>query len=312
MLHLLSHTVYEGPALLGEDPEATLEAIGADGLEILTSYTEPDPFYKGIAKSVHLPYATDWLAAWEGRPYDMDDDYSRFYMFGRDRGDVLSSVSDAISYAADLEPAYGVFHAGNGDLRDLMSRKQRMDDSKVLDALCEMMNTVVSGMPGGEPPFTILFENLWWPGLKLLDDSGFRILERRLEFDDWGFCLDTGHMMNALPGIESQSDVIEAMGRVFSGYSSDLVDRIETMHLHWSASYGYRSTFEEREPGDDMLAFISEAFDHINRIDQHLPFTDPRVVELVGMLEPSYVTHEMPGSRPGMLDDFRTQRSLFP
>lgn len=312
MLHLLSYTVYEGPDRLGQDPPATLRAVGADGLELLTSYSVPDDSYKGMTKAVHLPYATDWLAAWEGRPFDMDDDYSRFYMFGRSREDVLSSVTDAIRYASHLEPAYGVFHAGNGDLRDLVSRSQRLDDRKVLDFLCEMMNEVVSGMPGGEPPFTILFENLWWPGLKLLDDSGFRILERGLEFDDWGFCLDTGHMMNTLPGICSQSDGIEALAKVFSGYSSDLVDRIETMHLHWSASYGYRSTFEERTPGDDILAFISGAFDHINRIDQHLPFTDHRVTELVGMLSPSFITHEMPGSRPGMLEDFRTQRSLFP
>ena len=311
MRHLLSYTVYELEPVLGDDPRATLDSIGADGLELLTSYDHPDPFYRGITESVHLPYATDWMAAWDGHPYEMDDESSRFYMFGRTRDGIVSNVTSAIRYAAELEPAYGVFHAGDGPLDQLIVREPDMDGMRVLDEMAEMMNTVISGFPGGEPPFRILFENLWWPGLRLLDASDYRRLESRLEFDDWGICLDTGHMMNCLPDICSQSDGIEALLKVFSGYPEDMVDRIETVHFHWSASYPYRSTFEERTPGDDLMSYISDAFSHITRIDQHMPFDDPRCLELIDLLRPEYVTHEMPGSKAGMLEDFRQQRSLF-
>lgn len=312
MRHLLSVTVYDDGSQLGEDPRATLDSIGADGVELLTSYSEPDPRYRGIAESVHLPYATDWLAAWEGRPYDMDDDSSRFYMFGRDRREVVDNITQAIRCASVLDPAYGVFHAGNGRIPELISRTKSLDDGRVIDEYAEMVNTVVSGFPGGEPPFRILFENLWWPGLRLLSDSDFRRLESRIEFEDWGICLDTGHMMNCLPDINTEEDGIEALLKVFSGYSDDLTDRIMTVHFHWSASYPYRSTYEERVPGDDLMAFISSAFGHISNIDQHMPFSDPACLELIDILRPEYVTHEMPGSKNGMLEDFRQQRSLFP
>ena len=282
MRHLLSYTVYEDRSVLGDDARSTLDSVGADGLELLTSYDVPDPWYRWVTESVHLPYATDWMAAWEGRPYEMDDDYSRFYMFGRSREDVVANVTRAIECASVLDPAYGVFHAGDGELE------------------------------GGEPPFPILFENLWWAGLRLLDDTDFRRLESRLEFDGWGICLDTGHMMNCLPGVDTEQDGIAALERIFSGYCSDLVDRVTTMHLHWSASWPYRSTFEERRPGGDLMAYISDAFGHISSIDQHMPFSDPACLRLVELLEPDFVTHEMPGSKVGMLEDFRQQRSLFP
>ena len=312
MQHLLSFTVYDDRSTLGPDPGATLGSIGADGVELLTSYSVPDPWYRGIALAVHLPYATDWLAAWEGRPYDMDGDSSRFYMFGRDRDEVIDSVSEAIRCAAVLEPAYGVFHAGNGDIRELISRGSLLDDGRVIDAYAEMVNSVVAGFPGGEPPFRILFENLWWPGLKLTDGRDFRRLESRIEFGNWGICLDTGHMMNCLPDIVTEQDGIDALEGIFSRYPDDLIDRVDTVHLHWSASYPYRSSFEERRPGDDIMAFITQAYGHISSIDQHMPFDDPRCLRLTDILKPEFVTHEMPGSKAGMLEDFRTQRSLFP
>lgn len=312
MRHLLSFSVYQDLGSLGENPWATLDSIGADGLELLTSYDAPDPCFRGLAETVHLPYATDWLAAWQGRPYDIPDDCCRYYMYGRDREEVVESITAALDAAASVSPAYGVLHAGNADIPHLYMRSQSRDSRQVLDAFADMVNTVVAGMPGSEPPFRILFENLWWPGLRLLDESDFRYLERKVDFDNWGICLDTGHMMNCLPRIDTERDGIDALRDIFLGYGRDLIDRISAVHFHWSASYGYRSTFEERIPQGDMMEFISSVYTHISSIDQHMPFSDPGCAELLDILEPDYVVHEMPGSKTGMLEDFRQQRGLLP
>ncbi len=312
MRHLLSFTIYDDRSILGDDPRATLDFIGADGLELLTSYSKPDQWYMGLTESVHLPYATDWLAVWEGRPFDLDEESSRFYMFGRSRDEVVANVSEAIHCASVLDPVYGVFHATNGDICNLLMHRQKRDSGEVLAAFSEMVNEIASGFPGGEPPFRIMFENLWWSGLRLLDASDFRYLERHVEFEDWGLCIDTGHMMNCLPDIDTQQDGIAALERIFESYPSDLIDRVGTVHLHWSASYLYRSTFEEREPGDDLVAFMTDAFDHIGMIDQHIPFSDPGCRRLLDILQPDYVTHEMLSSKVGMLVNFREQRSLLP
>ncbi len=310
MRHLLSHTVYGGTEVFGDDPYGFLGGIGADGLELLTSYEAPDPWYRGIAESVHLPYATDWMAAWESRPYDLDDELSLYYTLGRSREDVVANVRRAIDAASDIAPAYGVFHASNGSLEELCLRRYTVDSRKVLSEFSEMMNSVVSGFPGGEPPYRILFENLWWPGLRMTDESDFRYLSNRIEFENWGICLDTGHLMNCLP-VTTEAEGIDALLDIFYGYSRDLIDSIRTVHFHWSASGSYRESFEEWRPDGDLAGFIASAYPHITEIDRHLPFTDPRCAELLDVLEPDYVTHEMPETRPGYLDDFRNQRSLL-
>ena len=119
-------------------------------------------------------------------------------------------------------------------------------------------------------------------------------------------------MMNCLPDIYTEQDGIAALEGIFSRYCDELIDRVVTVHFHWSASYPYRRDYVEKRPGDDIISYISEAFGHISRIDQHMPFSDPRCNRLLEILRPEYVTHEMPGSKAGMLEDFRQQRSLLP
>ena len=297
--------------MFGADAKAFLDGIRADGLELLTSYDEIDPFYKGIAKSVHLPYATDWLSAWEGRPFDMDAESARYYMFGRDRDEIVENITDSIVKASAISPAYGVFHACVGPLQDLWKRSYSINDDRAIDALAEMANRVAAGFPGGEPPFRIMFENLWWPGLRLLDGGCFHRLSDRLEFDDWGICVDTGHLMNCLPGIRTEQDGIEALVRIFREYPQDLIDRIGTVHFHWSASWDYRSSFEEREMTEPLGDFISSAYPHICRIDQHMPFSDPACAELLRILKPDYATHELPGSWKSITEDYVRQRAAL-
>ncbi|MBQ9689597.1 MAG: sugar phosphate isomerase/epimerase, partial [Candidatus Methanomethylophilaceae archaeon] len=66
MKHLISYSVYQDLNDLSPDLPATLREIKCDGLEILTSHTPVDPVFKHFTVSVHLPYSTDWIAAWDG------------------------------------------------------------------------------------------------------------------------------------------------------------------------------------------------------------------------------------------------------
>ena len=75
--------------------------------------------------------------------------------------------------------------------------------------------------------------------------------------------MDTGHLMNAIPGIYSEQDGIAALLEIFDGYPADLIDRITAMHFHYSASGRYRENFEEKEyqggplPQPQMNCFTS-------------------------------------------------------
>lgn len=311
MKHLFSYSVYQDLNDIGKDLQATFSRIRCDGLETLTSHEAMDPVYHRHTVSVHLPFATDWLAAWEGRAYEMSEYYSKYYMYGRDRDEVMATIRNMIEMAAPAHPEHGVIHASNVDLTELRKRSYSLDSNRVLRTFCEMMNASVADFPGGEPPFKLAFENLWWPGLRLQSDSDYRLLEKHLEFENWGICLDTGHLMNTLP-VYTEQDGIEALLRIFDGYSQDLIDSIGGVHFHYSASGRYRETFEEAVHTDGPInEYIAGSYHHISTLDQHLPFSDPRCKELIDILQPDLVIHELPGHGHDPLLDYVQQRSLL-
>jgi hypothetical protein len=311
MKHLFSYSVYQDLGDLSPDIPKLLSSVRCDGLELLTSHTDVDPAYRPYTTTVHLPYSTDWLAAWEGRAYEMSDEFARYYMYGKDRDQIVQTVRDMIGYAASLNPAHGVIHASNVSIPEIHLRRYTTDCRYVIEKFCEMVNAAVSTFPGGEPPFKLVFENLWWPGLRLQSDADYRLLEKKIEFENWGICLDTGHLMNTLP-VRTELEGIEALLKVFDGYSSDLIDSISAMHFHYSASADYRGSFEEIEyEGGPVTDFLKGAYHHITTLDQHLPFTDRRCRELVEFIRPEYLIHELPGHGHDPMVDFAQQRNLL-
>ena len=314
MKHFLNFSVYENLDAFSPDPSSRLKEIGCDGLELLTGYGTPPAPHSKLVAAVHLPYAADWSRAWNEKWIpEMDPETSRFIMFGTCRDEVLDSLVCAMESASCLKPPYGVLHAGNIDMEKVLKRPCGTGDREVLYDFCEMVNSSVSSLPNERPPFKLAFENLWWPGLRMTEGWEINYLERKIEFDEWGICLDTGHLLNCLPGIHTEEDAISSLGRIFEGYDQKIIDRICTVHLHLSKSSDYRDNFGSRSiDGDTVDEVMYKANEHIGKIDQHLPFTLPGCRDIVEILEPDYVTHEMSGSYSGdPLEDFIIQRSHF-
>jgi len=291
---------------------------GADGIELLTGYFIPDGMFKGFAGGVHLPYATDWYSAWAGDTSYIDivdDENIKYRSYGRNREEMAVTLKDAISYASSLSPAYGIFHASNTRMDEVMGFTHRDSDEDVVHAAAGFLNATTEQFPGGEPPFMIVLENLWWPGLAMTDDSGFRILEKELRFDNWGLCLDTGHLMNRLGNCRDEEKSIKDILKIIQKYPQDMKDRIEVIHLHMSLSADYR---EEciRDPIEFKITndndMISKAYEHVCRVDQHRPFTDRSCTDIVNIIGPEYVTHEISGPTPDVrLSGLAKQCSLF-
>ncbi len=319
MKHLTSWSVFEKfDEIPGQgDLTQKLAAMGIEGLELFTLFEPVDLAYYKVpgVTSVHLPYAIDWNSSWEGRHYDGEPDDVRYFSFGKTREEMVSNLKYAIDMAAPLNPAYGVLHAGNTDMRQVLARKHRDDGGRVIRNFVELANSTVSQYPKGEPPFRLAFENLWWEGLKLLSPSEWRILEDGLEFDNWGFTLDTGHMMNTVDRAFDEQSGIDGLLDIVGRYPQDMLDRIGTMHLQLSTTAEYRLTF----PAVDDVSAIDyddlqkRAYAHAGRIDQHRPYTSERVREIVDLVKPDYLTHELYGGLSGdRWGDVTSQRALFP
>jgi len=293
-----------------------LKDIRCDGLELFTLFERIPDIYKGMSVSVHLPYAVDWYSGWTGKadPNEFDKDNVKFVMFGRDREEAVENIRAMISFATEIRPAYGVIHASTTNLDEAMLRKQTDNSKDVLEAFCEMMNRAVSGFKGNEPPFKLVFENLWWPGLKLKDKWEYEYMDSHLEFDNWGFCLDTGHMMNTLDDAYDERRCIDRLLKIFEKYPDEMKDRIKNMHLHVSTSAEFRNTFKEeaRPPGETMLEAVTRIYPHVSKVDQHRPFSNRDCKLLVEAISPDFVTHEMSGpTTEHVIRDFVQQRAHF-
>ncbi len=318
MRHLHSWSVFED---FSEFPgvgtlRQRLDAERMDGFELFTLIEPVPPVYRvPEVVSVHLPYAIDWRCAWEGRLYEGMPENIDYFSYGRTPAEQIDTVHRMIEYAAVLHPAYGVLHAGATDSRQTLNRFHKSDNLAVLAEYCELVNSAVSSFPGGEPPYTIAFENLWWEGLTLRDPAEWEILERNLEFDDWGIVLDTGHLMNTCPEAYDERSAADAVLDIISRYPQDMLDRICTVHLQRSTSAAFRATIEDdcRHEGESWDDFSRRCYERANNIDWHEPYETSAAVEIIDALQPEFVTHELLGKRSkDRYGDLRQQRALFP
>lgn len=317
MKHLFNISVYNLPEEIGHACSVVgSEGSHIDGLELLTGYGQVDPSLRRFSTSVHLPYAVDWYGPATGtRPVTLglNDDDLRFRHYGLDRKGVVDSIHLALRCAEPMDPMYGVLHAGSVNIYEVLSSTYSDSDEKVISVLISILNEVVSDFPDGEPPFTIALENTWWPGLRLLDGSLHEMLELGLEFDDWGICLDTGHILFASKRSIDESAALNILNECADTYSDDLFDRLIAMHLHVNTSSCLIAPTVldngQELPEDERL---SRSYERIRSIDQHRPFTSPEVRDYVERLAPEFLVHEMSSpSIPEQIRDHICQASLF-
>lgn len=308
MKHLFNISIYHQP----EEIRHACSIVGAkdsfvDGLELLTGYGPIDPSLSKYVVSAHLPFCTDWYGPATGiRNADqcLSEDDLRFRHYGRDRKGIVETLRLAIRRANEVSPMYGVLHVSSVSIREVLGTTYSDSDEKVLSTFIGIMNEVMSDFPEGEPPFTIAFENTWWPGMRLLDGSMHHMLESGLEFEDWGICLDTGHILFASKRSVDETTALDVLNECADSYSDELLDRVIAMHLHVNTSARLiESTAIPDTTGMSDEEVLTKGYSRICSIDQHRPFTDSSVKEYVERISPEFVVHEL--SSPTIQDQIR-------
>ena len=296
--------------------ESFLHSRGLDGVELFVDHTTLQDFPSGVVEGVHLPYWMGRHRAWvDENAFNEDmDENEKFFLFGgHDRQDVIGNFRNALKNAASLNAKYGVFHVAYVELDHVFTRDFGVSDIEVMDTTAEFLNESVSVLPKGEPPVRLFFENLWWPGLNLLDTAATMHFVNSLEFENWAFTLDTGHLMNAIMNCTEEKTAINSVLEVLGRYPGNIIDRIEGMHFHCSLSgdYQMRIAKEGVPEGYYDLSFherLIAVMEHVSKIDQHMPFTDERCREIVDFVRPRFLTHEFETNGLSELDlKLRTQ-----
>ena len=153
-------------------------------------------------------------------------------------------------------------------------------------AAAEVFNQTADCIPEN---IMVLFENLWWPGLRLLNKETVKLFFDLINRKNVGIMLDTGHLLNTNDKLSSQQQAVDYIYKVILNLGSEAA-RIKGIHLSCSLSGNYQHYFEHTVPKDINYKIL---LSHIVSIDQHLPFTSTAIRKILDLLQPEYIVHEL-------------------
>lgn len=271
-----------------------------DGLELFVDSSALPDLPEDLIVGVHLPYWMGRHRAWtdpSAFSQEMEKSEMDCLFGGSSREEVIDNFRESLKNAALLDASYAVFHVSYAELEQVYTRCFNCTDCDVLATTAEFLNEAVSIYQNSEPPVRIFFENLWWPGLTFLDSKNVEYFTDLLDFNNWAFVLDTGHLMNLTMKCEDEEFSIDVVLDLLSTHSEDFIKRIEGMHFHCSLSAKFmRKSMEMDLPaGFDEMHFderLSSVMGILEQMDQHMPFTSEKCSEIVEFVSPDFLTHE--------------------
>ena len=286
----------------GEGLRREVGSLGCQGIEgIWAGEDLSEELPPGLVPGYHLTFFPDWLDFFREdrtallRKYGSLEAVRSFY--GGWGADCLLAL-----YRADLDRArslgarYVVFHVSDVSVEEGYTYRWLHTDREVIDASAQIVNALLED---GDS-FDFLMENQWWPGLTLTDPEETSHLLEDVRYPRKGLLLDTGHLMNTDPSLGSEEEGVAYLHRMLDRHGV-LCRYIRGIHLHQSLSGGYVRAHTGALPPDlpeDSVERFGVSYGHILRIDQHRPWTSPRIRTVVDRLRPPYLTHELAADGP--------------
>lgn len=258
---------------------------GCAGIELLSAGLDrdqaKDEIPNDLIKGMHLSYYLNWLlsTSTEDNKLDLDE--------------IIADYKEELRLASELNVDYVVFHASSVKPEDVFTEDFTYSNLTILSEIAEVANKVMADM---DVEFKLLFENLWWSGLTFLDKKEALEFIYQVDYENVGFLVDTGHLMNTNPKLSTEAEGLDYLEKVLMEFQ-DMADLFYGVHLHKSLSGSYRQQnrarlYNEFKSSPDYEEKVKVVREFISNVDQHLPFRDESPIEVLDLIDPDYVTHE--------------------
>ena len=271
-------------------------SFALDGLEVMQGAVQDQALiFPDDVIGVHLTYFPCWLCLWRRDEAAVLEEYGTWdvcrKVYGGDSPEVfIEAYEKNLAFAGALSPEYLVFHVSDTTTRESVTRNYRYRDEEVIDAAIELVNRISPSIPG-DP--ILLFENLWWPGLRFTRPELTKRLLEGVAYKNKGIMLDLGHLLCTNTALRTADDAMAYLETVLARYG----DRsfIKGIHLHQSLSGEYvegilRDPFPIKE---DYFERFLDIHDHIYKIDRHQPFRHPGIAPFIQNIAPEYLVLEL-------------------
>ena len=270
-----------------------LKDSNLDGVELYVYDTKPyEEDYSKWATGVHLKYWPYWLDFWYNNQEELARNHKNkqemeAYFNGAVNCDQwLEVVQKNITASLAVKPEYLVWHVSHCGLQEAFTRKYTYNDEQIIDATVEVFNSISACVPDD---VTVLFENLWWPGLTLTNPPIVDRFFSKLNKSNVGIMLDTGHLMSTNLELQSENEALAYIKKVvhnLGGYK----DLVQGMHFSCSLSGEYQKNSIGAMPAGITMG---EILQHIGKIDQHRIFMEAPLKEFLEYMAPKYLVHEL-------------------
>ena len=280
-------------------PEAAAAAIaenGFDGVELMR-WHDPQPIPGAHIIGRHMPYWPTWLDFMRGDEQELlrqfgNADNARQYYSASSWGDFVKQRRAELEETAAMGAKYAVFHISHAELEHCYTHRFTYGDEDIVRAFVEFINEATDGLNGD---VALLFENHWFPGLKLTDRKQAEALMTDVRYPHKGFVLDISHMM-LTEDVKTEPEAVDAILKSIEGLG-DMAAHIRTIHLNSAA--GAQPLEMDYHAEAPYEARLTEAFRYVGSMDPHKPFMHDGIRRVIEAAAPDYLVYELSfGTQP--------------
>lgn len=279
--------------LMGQSLGEYVASMKLDGIEQLIYDNNMILKYKELTIGVHLEYWSYWIDFWWNNQQRLDyifesNEEKKHYYKAQNIYEWIEYIKKNITLALNLKPQYLVWHVSEANVQEIFTYNFYYNDRQVLLATSEVFNEVAKIIPDN---VLILFENLWWPGLRLNSMENVVYFFEKLKHNNVGIMLDTGHLMNTNINLTSELEASIFIKDIVNNLGS-FASLIKGVHLNCSLSGQYQKKFIEQQ--FKFCEFDKHRlWEHIIKIDKHEIFQTKAPSFLMDYIQPQYVVHEL-------------------
>lgn len=295
MYKLLNRSDFSTNDELEKSWEKYSKKYGIDYFELIKYSDIDNSSLKKKIKGYHLRFFPTWLDLYFYSKEELllrlgEEKNIRSLCGGMTKDEMLEYYKKELERAKELEVEYVVLHACNIDIFEGMTYNFRFSDMEILEKVVEFVNEIFDNEKYN---FTLLLENLWWPGLKLTSYLEADYLIKNIKYKNTGFMLDTGHMLNTNLELKNSDEGVDYILENLENLK-EYKNYIYGVHLNLSLSGEYvkRSIELNKERRLNLKEVLNEIYFHVEKIDYHFPFDNMRIKEVLKELPLKYLVYE--------------------
>lgn len=295
MYKLLNRSDFSTNDELEKSWEKYSKKYGIDYFELIKYSDIDNSSLKKKIKGYHLRFFPTWLDLYFYSKEELllrlgEEKNIRSLCGGITKDEMLEYYKKELERAKELEVEYVVLHACNIDIFESMTYNFRFSDMEILEKVVEFVNEIFDNEKYN---FTLLLENLWWPGLKLTSYLEADYLIKNIKYKNIGFMLDTGHMLNTNLELKNSDEGVDYILENLENLK-EYKNYIYGVHLNLSLSGEYvkRSIELNKERRLNLKEVLNEIYFHVEKIDYHFPFDNMRIKEVLKELSLKYLVYE--------------------